>query len=69
MAIVNAERKPKEEFPSEAEQQDRQAQNQACIALLEQWLADDSGYDEATWPQVQQLLEENRSSSRPLFNE
>lgn len=41
----------------------------ACIELLNQWLADESGYDEETWPKIKNLLEENRTSNRPLFNE
>jgi hypothetical protein len=40
----------------------------ACIELLNQWLADESGYDEATWPKIKDLLEENRISNRSLFN-
>ena len=41
----------------------------ACIEILNQWLADESGYDEEIWPKVKNLLEENRLSNRSLFNE
>jgi len=36
------------------------AKNEAVIRLLEQWLADESGYDERTWPIVKRAIEENR---------
>ena len=36
--------------------------------LLASWLADESGYDERVWPEVQQGLEEARTQSRPLFH-
>lgn len=39
-----------------------------AIALLDQWLSDDSGYDEETWPDLKEALEENRLSSRRLFD-
>ncbi len=41
--------------------------NLAAIALLEKWVADDSGYDEATWERLKAAIEENRPSSRPRF--
>ena len=36
------------------------AKNEAVIRLLEQWMADESGYDERTWPIVKRAIEENR---------
>jgi len=36
--------------------------------LLASWLADESGYDERVWLEVQQGLEEARTQSRPLFH-
>ena len=30
--------------------------------LIDSWLADESGYDEAAWPAVQQALDGNRTS-------
>ena len=34
--------------------------NEAAIHLLHEWLADDSGYDEKTWPIIEKVIEENR---------
>ncbi|HEY7546397.1 MAG TPA: hypothetical protein VID27_16025 [Blastocatellia bacterium] len=42
---------------------------EACIQLLNQWLADESGYDEENWPKIKAMVEENRTSDRSLFNE
>ncbi|HEY7347239.1 MAG TPA: hypothetical protein VH599_02885 [Ktedonobacterales bacterium] len=36
---------------------------------LDEWLADESGYDEETWPKVKAALEEDRLSSRSLFTD
>ncbi|GEM_PF-1250331 len=36
---------------------------------LDEWLADESGYDEETWPKLKAALEEDRLSSRPLFSD
>ncbi len=42
--------------------------NAAVRQLLQEWLADDSGYDEETWPLLQGALEANRTApSRKLF--
>ena len=46
--------------------------NAAARQLLQKWLADDSGYDEETWPFLKQALEENRVSAgsfRKLFRD
>ena len=45
------------------------AKNQAAIELLAEWKADDSGYDEETWPIIKGSVERNRLSSRPRFSE
>lgn len=37
--------------------------------LLDTWLADDSGYDERTWPRLKKAIEENRLSSRKRFDD
>ncbi len=34
--------------------------NEAAIRLLEQWMADESRYDERVWPIVKKAIEENR---------
>ena len=39
-----------------------------AIALLDEWMADESGYDEEMWPQIQAALERDRLSSRSLFD-
>jgi hypothetical protein len=35
-----------------------------AIALIDEWLADDSGYDKENWPKLKQALDEDRRSSR-----
>ncbi len=43
--------------------------NSAALRLVRDWLSDESGYDEETWPQLKRAMEDNRhSSSRKLFN-
>ncbi|TKB71961.1 MAG: hypothetical protein E8D45_11505 [Nitrospira sp.] len=37
--------------------------------LLDRWMADTSGYDEDTWPKLKKAMEEDRLSSRRLFDE
>jgi hypothetical protein len=34
--------------------------NDAAIRLLDEWMADDSGYDEETWPELKEALDRNR---------
>jgi hypothetical protein len=48
-------------------QAEQEAQNAAVIRLLEEWMADESGYDEAVWPVVKAAIEDNRLSSRKRF--
>ena|SRR5437763_6503984 len=36
-------------------------------AIFDEWMADDTGYDEETWPLLKAALEEDRLSYRPLF--
>jgi len=43
--------------------------NEAAIQLIAEWLADESGYDERTWPIVKKAIEENRLSYRRRFGE
>ncbi len=43
--------------------------NQAALKLLKQWQADESGYDEAVWPELKKALEEDRISDRKLFSD
>lgn len=55
------ERRPQEERAH--------ARNAAARKLLQTWLADESGYEEETWPLLKQALEDNRSGSRKLFRD
>lgn len=69
MANINVERKVKEDIPLGDEAVAQHLKNQSCIDLLNEWLADTSGYDEENWPKVKEMLEANRLSNRKLFNE
>lgn len=53
----------------ERREQTRSARNAAVIALLEEWLADETGYDEATWPTLKEGIEQSRTSTRKRFND
>ncbi len=46
----------------------QRAMNASAIRLLRDWMADESGYDEATWPLVKRTIEANRLSARPRFH-
>jgi hypothetical protein len=52
----------------EAAAPEQRAKNEAARRLIREWLADESGYDEATWPVAQRAIEENRLSPRPRFD-
>ena len=43
--------------------------NQAAIALLDEWLNDDSGYDDEAWPILKAAIEVNRMSERRRFDD
>lgn len=43
--------------------------NEPARRLLQEWLADESGYDEEVWPQVKQIIEDNRLSVRSRFGD
>ena len=47
--------------------QRQRAKYEAVIRLLDEWMADESGYDEAVWQIVKQDLKENRLSDRRRF--
>ncbi len=42
---------------------------EAVLKLVEQWLAEDDGYDQEVWPIIRQDIEENRLSDRSRFHE
>jgi len=40
------------------------------IRLLQTWMADESGYDEETWPELKAALDRNRPpGARKLFDD
>ncbi len=43
--------------------------NEVAIHLLEEWLADESGYNETVWDAVKSTIEENRFSERRRFDD
>jgi hypothetical protein len=43
--------------------------NEVAFQLLEEWLADESGYDEQVWDSVKKSIEENRLSERRKFDD
>jgi len=47
----------------------QKSRSASLIKLLSEWMADESGYDEENWPRIKKMLEENRTSDRPIFNE
>lgn len=46
----------------------RSSKAERAVALLREWLADESGYDEAIWPEVRRMIDEDRLSDRELFH-
>jgi hypothetical protein len=48
---------------------DARERAERLIRLLDEWMADESGHDEEMWPKLKAVLEQDRISSRPLFNE
>jgi hypothetical protein len=55
------------QIPLVIDSEEQRIRNEALIQLIREWLADESGYDEETWPIVKQLIEENRMSYRRRF--
>lgn len=43
-----------------ADAEDRRNRNDEMIRLLDEWLADESGYDEETWPLLKEALNRER---------
>jgi hypothetical protein len=50
--------------------QPKSAKAAKVIGLFKSWLADESGYDEETWPRLRKALEEERQKvgARRLFD-
>ncbi len=40
-----------------------------AISLIDEWLADTSGYDEETWPALKAALDRDRLSARRFFDD
>jgi hypothetical protein len=53
---------------SEAAAPEQHVKNEAAQRLIREWLADESGYDEATWPVARRAIEDHRLSPRPRFD-
>ncbi len=64
---------PPSELSSAAQSSDAVAgqrqRNEAALHLLEEWLADDSGYDEQVWDMVKDTIETHRLSYRRRFDD
>ncbi len=59
--------KPARSF--ENPRQVKQNKPKAILALLNEWLQDESGYDEDTWPELKAALDRDRLPTRKLFDE
>jgi hypothetical protein len=57
----------KQEVPIDSALAAQRQKNEAARRLLQEWLTDDSGYDEEVWPKVKQIIEDNRLSPRKRF--
>lgn len=51
--------------------EDLRRRNDAVMRLLDEWMADESGYDEETWPLLKEALnqERERVGARKLFRD
>ena len=55
---------PHQDTPPSLDLDDIRKRNAAARHLLQEWLADASGYDEETWPLLQERLEAERIGAR-----
>lgn len=62
-------RPPRISSASRDEEASRKERAQEMIRLLDEWMADESGHDEEMWPRLKEVLEQDRISSRKLFDE
>jgi hypothetical protein len=46
-----------------------QIKNEVAIRLFQDWLADETGYDEESWEKVKRAIENNRLSDRRRFDD
>lgn len=56
------------DFPDEVLEIQR-IKHDVAIHLIEEWLADESGYDEMVWETVKTTIEDNKLSERKRFDE
>lgn len=49
--------------------ENRRKQNEKALALLDEWIADDTGYDDRVWPMLKKTIEANRLSERKLVDD
>lgn len=47
----------------------QRTKNQQVIRLLDEWLEDDSGYDEKAWPKLKKSIEKHRLGKRRRFSD
>ncbi len=64
--IGKGEKAPSTPSPSRARDATKP---EAALKLLDEWLKDESGYDEETWPELREALDRDRLSDRKLFDE
>jgi hypothetical protein len=68
-------RKPPTDIATTIEELDKlrpeSARAAGLIGLLRSWLADESGYDEETWPKLKKALDQERGrvGARSLFDD
>lgn len=56
-------------FPMDGGSPPIKPNHRAARAAIAEWLADDSDYDEKTWPEIQAAIEDNRLSERNRFGD
>lgn len=49
------------------QRKDARAAAERFRKLLDEWMADDSGYDEEAWPEIKDALDQDRLGYRKLF--
>jgi hypothetical protein len=47
--------------------EERRLPNLEAIRLIDEWIADESGYAEETWPELEKALDRDRIGYRSLF--
>ena len=57
------------EYQDWARRQKLEVRREVGPQLIDSWLADESGYDEAAWPTVQQALDGDRTSQKDRTGE